>query len=359
MDAQPRQKGQAVALFALALAAIVAGVAVVVDGGYAFAQRRVAQNAADFAAMAGTRIVGQKRINLPATGAQVEAAVNAALTANDAALVEATYVDHEGNTVGSVTGASSIPADAFGVVVEAQTSWRPFLLGALGIDAWDAGAQATAKTPGRSIGGGVMPVGLNDQHFNSLDTCPLTDLDDCTGAHLTSGHLNVPGQFGWLKFGLNGNGGACQWANSLGMLDDGGCRPDKPFLQSQIGPEPPANSHGCCTGVQPYGHPSSVDLIGGLEGNKVSADLTFYIENRIPVWVPIWDTAHGNGNNAYYHIVGFGPLVFTHESGAKNLYGVPLSGACPEGTQAVPHDYCYAPGGPFILDATGEVSLIR
>jgi hypothetical protein len=356
MNDRPRQKGQAIALFALALAAIVAGVAVVVDGGYAFAQRRVAQNAADFAAMAGTRIIGQKRINLPATASEVTAAINAALTANEATLVDATYVDHEGDAIRSVVGAPSIPGDAFGVVVTAQTSWRPFLLGVLGITDWDAGAQATARTPGRSLGGGVMPVGINDLHFNGLLKCPITDFDGCVGQHLTSGHLNAPGQFGWLKFGLNGNGSACQWANSLGMLDDGGCRPDKPFLQSQIGPEPPANSHGCCTAV---GQAGSVDLIGGLEGNKVSADLTFYIDNRIPVWLPIWDTAHGNGNGAYYHIVGFGALAFTHESGAKDLYGVPLTGACPDGTKVEPHDYCTAPGGPFVLDATGTVNLIR
>ena len=69
------QRGQALALFALALTAMVLGVAVVVDGGYAFAQRREAQNAADFAAMAGTRIVGQKLTGHPpgaGTAANVE-----------------------------------------------------------------------------------------------------------------------------------------------------------------------------------------------------------------------------------------------------------------------------------------------
>ena len=56
---------------------------------------------------------------------------------------------------------------------------------------------------------------------------------------------------------------------------------NKPYLQSQIGP--PANSHGCCTAVN---LPGSVDLIGGLTGNEWG-DLSFYIDNRIPVWVPI------------------------------------------------------------------------
>jgi hypothetical protein len=351
------ERGQAIAIVALGLVAIVAGVAVVVDGGYAFAQRRVSQNAADFAAMAGTRIIGRERINQPASAAQVEAAIDAALAANDASLVKATYVDEEGIARGDVEGASSIPEDAFGVVVEAKTSWRPFLLGVLGITDWNAGASATAKTPGRSLGGGVMPVGIKDTHFDGLQKCEITDFDDCVGEHLTSGHLNLPGGFGWLKFGLdNGSGGKCAWTSSLGMLDDGGCNTDKPFLQSQVGPEPPANSHGCCTAV---GQPGSVDLIGNLTGNKVSADLSFYIENRIPVWVPIWDWEGGTGTNGHYHIVGFGALVFTHETGAKELYGVPLTGACKDGTKVEPHEYCTAPGGPFILEATGAVALVR
>ena len=90
------QHGQAIALFALALSALVLGVAVVVDGGYAFAQRREAQNAADFAAMAGTRIVGQKLTNNPpgaGTANNVRNAIQSVLAANDAQLVSAQYVD--------------------------------------------------------------------------------------------------------------------------------------------------------------------------------------------------------------------------------------------------------------------------
>jgi hypothetical protein len=348
-----RQQGQAIALLAIAMAAIVAGVAVVVDGGYAFAQRRSSQNAADFGAMAGTRVIGLHRVGNPAGGAQVAAAIDSALAANDATLVEATYVDEDGADLGPVASGGAIPGTAFGVVVEAKTSWQPFLLGVLGITDWEAGARATAKTPGEALGGGVMPVGIRDEHFDGLTNCPITNFDDCVGQHLTSGHLNIPGGFGWLKFGLNGNGNKCDWGPSLGMID-GGCDTNVPFLQSQVGP--PANSYGCCTAV---GQPGSSDLIGSLTGNKVSADLSFYIDNRIPVWVPIWDIGDEQGSNGWYHIVGFGALVFTHETGAKELYGVPLSDACPEGTEIEDSVYCTAPGGPFILDATGEVELIN
>ena len=160
---RPPQSGQAIALFALALTAIALATAVVVDGGYAFAQRRQAQNAADFAAMAGTRIVGISLTGEPAgagTAANVESAVRSTLTANDSQVVRAQYVDEEGYALGDVVGAPSIPDGAFGVVVEARTNWKPFLLGVIGVTDWAATASATALTPGEASGGAILPVGI-------------------------------------------------------------------------------------------------------------------------------------------------------------------------------------------------------
>lgn len=347
------QQGQAIALFALTLTAIVLGAAVVVDGGYAFAQRRQAQNAADFAAMAGTRIVGSSKTGLPigaGTAANVRDAINATLAANDAQLVRARYVDDSGASLGDVAAASTIPADAFGVVVEARTDWQPFLLGVLGISDWAATTTATAMTPGQSLGGGVLPIGIQDTMFNSLVSCPLTALDDCVSQNLTTGALNIPGGFGWLKFGLQGNGGKCNWASSLGMMADGGCQSNQPFLDSQIGP--PSDTHGCCTGV---GLAGSEDKIGSLTGNEWG-DISFYVDNRIPVWVPIWSSPGGSGTNAYYNIVGFGPLLLAgDDEHAKWLEGATIDVPC----AVPPHKYCSAPGGSFTIDATGEVQLRR
>jgi hypothetical protein len=192
------QRGQVLALFALAVTALVLGAAVVVDGGYAFAQRRETQNAADFAAMAGTRIVGIKLTGNPpgaGTAANVEQAVRETLAANDAQLADAHYVDESGRALGNVVGATRIPNGAFGVVVSARTDWRPFLLGVIGITDWAASAGATAITPGRSVGGGVLPVGIQDSTYDGHARCRITEVDDCVG-NLTSGQLNIPGGFG-------------------------------------------------------------------------------------------------------------------------------------------------------------------
>lgn len=351
------ERGQAIALFAIALSVIVLGVGVVVDGGYAFAQRRQSQNAADFAAMAGTRIIGAKHTNNPpgsGTAANVEAAINSVLAANNAQLVSAQYVDETGLALGNVAGASTIPGNAFGVVVDATTSWKPYLLGVAGILDWGASSKATAFTSGESLGGGVLPIGIQQNTYDNLTECEVTNLDDCLNGELTSGNLNIPGGFGWLKFGIQGGGQKCPWTDSLGMTPTG-CDSSKVFLDSQIGP--PSNSHGCCTAVG--NQPPSEDKIGSLTGNEWG-DLSFYTDNRIPVWVPIWSTAGGNGAGGYYNIVGFGAIVLTGDNEhAKWLEGAAVSDSCLPGTEVVGHDYCTAPGGNFIVDATGSVQLIH
>jgi hypothetical protein len=348
-----RQRGQILPLTALAMTALVLGTAVVVDGGFGYAQRRAMQNAADFAAMAGTRIVGQKLTGRPpgsGTAANVQAAIESVLAANDAELESAQYVDDKGTALGNVVGATSIPNAAFGVVVGARSDWQPYLLGVLGISDWEASAQATALTTGESLGGGVLPVGLEDDTFDDLVDCPLIDITACVDQNLTSGHLNIPGGFGWLKFGLDGK---CDFGPSLGMIE-GGCASSKTFLDEQIGP--PGNSYGCCTAV---GLSGSSDLIGSLTGNEWG-DLSYYIENQIPVWVPIWDTAQGNGANGTYHIVGFGAVIFTGDNEhAKWLEGAAIESPCLPGTEVPGHSYCTAPGGAFTIDATGEVMLVR
>jgi hypothetical protein len=187
----------------------------------------------------------------------------------------------------------------------------------MGVTTWTATTEATAKG-GYSLAGpppgSLFPVGISLAFFQTYPFCSgdVGSSAACTPQHLTPGNLNVPGGFGWLKFGCDGYGlGQDPPANA------GGCRNDKPFLQEEIGP--PSKSFGCCTRT---GVPGSADLIGSLPGNKVSADCSYWIDDEITVTVPIWDTAGGTGQNGYYHIVGFAGFQITACQGGKDVEGV-------------------------------------
>ena len=321
-----RPHGQIIVLFALVLGVIILGVGLVVDGGNALAERRSAQNAADFGALAGARVIAEW-IDLDTnngTDANVQAAISNAVAANSGAIVTfgspngPRYVQDDGALLAYV-GNGVIPNRTAGVNVPAQKSWRPFFLGIIGMSSWTASAQATAKG-GYSVSGPpagtLFPVGISTAFFNTYPFCsgPISAIpsDPCYPQHLTPGNLNVPGGFGWLKFGCDGYG--------LGQdppANIGGCSNSKPFLQDEIGP--PSASYGCCTAV---GLPGSADRIGSLPGNKASADCSYYIDNEITVTVPIWDTAGGTGSNGWYHIVGYAGFQLTGCSGGKNIEGV-------------------------------------
>ena len=94
--------------------------------------------------------------------------------------------------------------------------------------------------------------------------------------------------------------------------------------------------------------PDAQRKIGNLTGNK-PADLTYYVENHLIVWVPIWEVAGGTGANGWYHIVGFAAIVILGQDTqhGKWLTGVRVSttyGNTPNATQ---------------LGATGAVQLMH
>jgi hypothetical protein len=350
------ERGQTLTLFALMLVVLLLGAGLVVDVGYALSQQRTAQNAADFSAMAGTRILGEFYTGKPAgvgTDTNVADAVNSVLSANGAQLVSARYVDNTGLALGNVGG--GIPTGAAGVVVSAKTSWTPFFLGVMGVSQWSAGGSATASTPALASGG-VLPVGINESYFTpgsstKLPYCDpsLTSFDSCLKtASLEPGSLIIPGGFGWLTFGAQKS---CT-GYGLGMDPNSGCATSQGALQAEVGP--PANSHGCCTDLTLT--PDEQRLIGNMTGNK-PADLTYYITNKIPVWIPIWGpNASGsiagtgsNGSNGWYHIVGFAAIVFTGEDTqhGKWLTGVAVSTTIGDTPNA------------SLLGATGGVHLVH
>ena len=319
-------RGQVIVLFAVVMGLIIFAAGLVVDGGTGLAQRRAAQNASDFAALAGARIIATHVTGdtVNGTDANVQAAIENAIVANGGEPPTfggpdgPEYVDEFGNLMGVFVGDGTIPTGTLGVKVRSERSWEPYFLGLFGIDEWTAGADAVAQggfSAGGPPPGTLFPVGISQAFFDTYQFCSgeinTTDpADPCYAQKLTPGNLNVPGGFGWLKFGCNGYG--------LGQDETiaGECQNNKPFLQEQIGP--PSNSFGCCSQTGQGGP----DRIGSLTGNVASADCSYFIDNEITVTVPIWDTAGGNGSNAWYHIIGFAGFQITECDGAKSVSGV-------------------------------------
>lgn len=165
----PSERGQILVIGILAVVAMLAGAALVVEGGNAYAQQRVSQNGADAAANAGAVVLAQRLGGATKTDANVLAAVNAAGTQNNLTNVVGRYTNSAGAYVtsgGAVTtdpaaaalvGGGVIPANARGVEAGGTRTFDTYLARAMGFTTFNASAVATAVT-GPLTGGPFIPV---------------------------------------------------------------------------------------------------------------------------------------------------------------------------------------------------------
>jgi Putative Flp pilus-assembly TadE/G-like len=149
---QRRQSGQVMVLFALALVAMVAVVALVVDGGYIYVQRRTVQTAADAAALAGARALREASLATIGGEATTAASLN---TFGGSQQIDCIYlVDTNGAALKSiVSNAASCPSvpiatsldGASGVHADVRVDFHTFLAGMLRVYSLDAVGRATAQ----------------------------------------------------------------------------------------------------------------------------------------------------------------------------------------------------------------------
>lgn len=287
------ERGQILALFAVGLTMLVLLMGLVVDGGTAFANRRDAQNDADLAAMAGTKIVKDYYVsNTSLRSSDVYAAIDARMTANDCTAASVTpcswsadFVDGNEAVTGPVVQANSpIPATTVspktvGVVVHVNRQPRTYFLGIVGQSAWEVAADATARTGDNTVAapGSLLPIGTN----------PPNPFVPGNSYVLTDGAPYGPAAFGWLSW---------TGANATGILANSICNPDNPPLTF------PTNISG-----EPGGH----------NGNDVRDCLDQWIDAGTPVLIPIFDTCEPcNGNNASFHVTGLASFVLTGYDGS-------------------------------------------
>jgi Flp pilus assembly protein TadG len=155
---QQREPAQVIALFAIALLAMLAMVGVVVDGGTLYLQRRTAQNAADAAALAGARALQQASLQSPVP-AMVDVATPICNYAGYNAFggdstttptPSAYYINASGTSLGPVHacpgGSDTIPNLTSGIHVDVSVGpYNTYLVGIVGLRQLQAQASAAAQ----------------------------------------------------------------------------------------------------------------------------------------------------------------------------------------------------------------------
>ena len=178
--------GQILVIFVLGLITLIAGVALVIDAGVAYAQQRGTQNGSDAAANAGAVVLAQRLGGATKTDADVANAIVFSAGVNQ--ITQTAYytnvtgqpIDASGAPVAPanavVVGTTgTIPPNAQGVHVGGTRSFGTTFARVIGINTFTAGAEATAVT-GRLIGGAFLPV-----------IFPI-NITDCEG----NGNLGLP-----------------------------------------------------------------------------------------------------------------------------------------------------------------------
>ncbi len=242
---QRGEDGQALVLVIGALTAILAMVALIVDGGNAYVNQRSAQNTSDSAADAGATILS---VNINAntkTDTDVATAVTAAATSNGTSSVIAYYTDIEGtmlepavqvgSSAGNLIPPCNVPAKcvgglASGVRAIATKPFNTFFAGVVGISTLTASAEATAVAgylPNRcdsDEGCVLLPVTFAltaNTCDNSGDTVPgppwvIPTTKNSTGDEYDERNEVIlslckqsPGAVGWLDYGVTGCNLSC------------------------------------------------------------------------------------------------------------------------------------------------------
>jgi hypothetical protein len=306
-----RESGQALVLVVIGLGVVLAGTAMVVDGGNGMAQQRQTQNATDAAALAGALTIAQDMGGENKVDGDVRLAMEDTFADNTTSMGTGQYIDFERNVVGTVGRGGSIPSDAAGVQVAGSRTFNTFLAGIMGIGSLTSGANATALAGSlRSIcsaadGCGVVPVTFSipittcdgtNRALRLGEDWPVVSLDvaraDTSGQYESIVPLctNGPGGVGWLDMGCGGN-----------LFDE---------IQN------------ACNG--PFDIPTWLHTASG-DVNNVESAFDEYEDNHLKLMLlPMFDatcrdipttglpadcTDPGNGDNLYYHIPQFAEFL--------------------------------------------------
>jgi Flp pilus assembly protein TadG len=325
-SSRSRQRGQVLVIFTLGLIALIGGVALVIDGGVAFAQQRGTQNAADAAANAGATVLAQRLGGATRTDADVEAAI-ASIASLDGITPTSYYtnvsgapLDASGAVVGpdqaATVGGGTIPTGAQGVHVTGDRTFGTTFARVLGFTTFTASADAIAVT-GNLIGGQFLPVvfpvnitdcegngdlGTGKDQWDMSDPAEWPDhpiARDTNNDGIATGEYIVPlcktGDGSFMVLDLDGTKNNCDEE----VLD-----PPPVHWDSFPVDVPSDNGNNCAKKME--------DAVNSLN---------YAQPNSGPVLVPICDDNACNtngGSHATYHVTGVAAFVIDYMSESNN-----------------------------------------
>jgi Flp pilus assembly protein TadG len=196
-----RQRGQIVVVFAVAAFALIAMVGLVLDGGATFGQRRIQQNGADLAALAGANAWLLDTGDAASKSAAAIAAARAVASDNG-------YVDGVNEAGVTVTPSAYGAAGAETVKVEIGARHHNAFASIVGMPTWDVSVTATAV-----VGPGGNPHGVAPFMFRVDDFVPGTGAIKPPynapyafgGNQLNNDAPSTPGDLAWTVFASPAN----------------------------------------------------------------------------------------------------------------------------------------------------------
>jgi hypothetical protein len=346
------ERGQVVVLFALAAIVVLGMAAVAVDGGFGLVQLRRAQNAADFAAVAGTNAIKgvcQGGGSAPSNAA-VFSTMQSVIDQNSSAVAAGwtgTYLDKAGATIPnpanyglpwtvSNSGTTYPPSTACGVAVRVSPSWSPFLARIMGVSSLSTTASARSiLNPG--TGQSVAIVALDQVE-------PHAVLGGGTGTFSVYGTIFANSTVPWSPWNQTHNGvsyddvvDAKDTSNLIlhGIMETVG--PNWPLdwcFGTNGGAPPPYNS-------TPPGYPPTPDPYNTATCSASSSVVLKYdliVNNQTQLTDPLLPGAGG--------------------SGVDDPFATPTQGLCPQDGNAAPARTVPASVQPPNVGTSGTTVLL-